>query len=538
MNRRLTLLLPALALAALLAGCFSFIKEDSAAQQDVIGPVRVTTTVCPYDLGQVGGVRGRGATARAAVQRLHEDDGANCLDHDEAYDQLEQLFPYSLIPRQVMVAYRVPEGTTAPETLTADVNVLRFEDVFNERSVRVAGGRVTAQRQHGEGAPEPVAQRVTFRRSASLESELPGFYEMLQGDATDKVALLGGGQKVVGYISDVVPGAIIDEFALHADFPLPAGPAEGQPYAGPFEHLSMVGNRWAWDDLYLPVRAGEDDPYDPFDPDRPVDCENIIEEDLTLCPLPHMGLEGNVADALGSTSTPTRDLRVVAQGDPVVVEQGGTATVPFTLRAAGEPSEEDFDLGADVSIQDGKATPRDATWKFPGTGEYEQPVTVQVPHYTEPGEYVVRLVADEAIQDRDSAAKIIVKAKPGAVQERAPQKLPPAPDNLYLRGGGVPFGYICVASPKDCADSSAELWVAPSAFGTRAVAAQAGQAELVRAGSVKFRAKKGKRVVAKIRLGRKAKRALKRGRTLRGLLVVRSGGKAVQTRGAVVRAKR
>lgn len=544
-RRRITLTTALVAIAALLAGCFSYIKEDSASQIDVMNPVRVTTTVCPSTLGFFGEgdviTRRRPDLARA----IFTDDPNECATHDEVYELVYGTGGELALPRQLLLAYRVPAGAEVSSTLGADVDVLRLEDVFDIRTVRYAKGRLTGSRLHDdvEGLPAPVRQHLRFHRTDELAPSMEAYYaEGFEAQEVDG-DLVGDGERLVTYVSDVVPGVITDEFKLSADFALPEN-EDGTPYAGPFEHETFMGMRVAFEDDLLParsaVRAEEEE--GPFDPDRPVVCPNDdIEESLTFCPIPHFDdAEADIADALEGITTETRDLRVFG-GAPVTVEAGQTATVPFTIKANGPASELTVGLGADVSIQDGKATTRDPVWHFPGTGEYEQPVTVQVPHYTEPGEYVVRLAAEKERVTRDAIATLIVTARPTPQQ---PQSGPPparTPDNLYLRGGGVPFGYICLAAPAQCANTYAELWLDPSAFGPRAVAAQVADAGLVRAGVTRFRAKKGKRVEAKVTLGRKARRALKRGRTLRGRLVIRSGGRtapAVQTRGVVIRVKR
>ena len=547
---RMTLIPVLVALAAVAAGCFSIIKDDSAEQVDVLNPVRVSTTVCPF--GGLDDLPLRSAGARRLVRAI-EDAGEDCATHDELYDIVfgggfEEAVLLT-IPRQLMLAYRVPEGSEPPSVIGAHADVLRMEDIFDLSAARVGENRITAPRLHDEydELPAPVEQHVTFRRADELAGSMPEYYDEyydLDGP------LVGDGEKLVTYVSEVVPGLIVDEFDVRADFGLPWN-EDGTPFSSPFQHETFLGMRIAFDEDLIPVyvrnraRAvvrAEDDW--PLDPSRPVVCGlDGPLSDLTLCPVPQLAVDHDINEVLGSTDTTTRDLRI-AGGGPVTVEQGQTASVPFTIRTAG-PAGDEVALGADVSIQDGVATPQDATWPFLATGEHQQLVDVQVPHYTEPGEYVVRLVASAGTQSRDGIATLIVTPRP--VQEVEQQVSPPpvvrTPDNLYFRKGRVRFGYICGVSAEACAKSVAELWVDPSAFGARANAAQSTEAGgLVKIATRKFSAKADQRVVRAFRLGRRARAALLGGRSLSGRLIIRSGADsaapAVQTRGVIVRIRR
>lgn len=543
-RRRLTLIPVLVALAALAAGCFSIIKDDSAEQVDVLNPVRVSTTVCPADM--FGGGPDRSLTARRLVRAL--DDSVDCATHDELYEIVFSAEEGVIltIPRQLMLAYRVPEGSEPPSVVGATVDVLRMEDVFDVTSARISGDRIAAPRLHDDydELPDPVEQHLTFRRADELAESMPQYYE-----ETYDTEVVGDGEKLVTYVSEVVPGLIVDEFGIEADFGLPWN-EDGTPFAGPFEHETFLGLRTAFDEDLIPVflrkrarAAVRADSDWPFDPNRPVVCSSELTlEDLTFCPAPHLPGDVDVEEALDATDTTTRDLRI-AGGAPVTVEQGQTATVPFTIRTAG-PAGDEVGLGADVSIQDGVATPRDATWPFQATGDHEQLVDVQVPHYTEPGEYVVRLVAAAGTQSRDGIATLIVTPRVQQVEQQvSPPPVVRTPDNLYYRKGRVRFGHICVVSAEACADSVAELWVDPSAFGARASAAESTEAGgLVKIATRKFSAKANERVVRAFRLGRRARAALLSGRNLAGRLIIRSGADsaapAVQTRGVIVRIRR
>jgi hypothetical protein len=513
-------MLPAAALALVLAGCFVLIRDDSSEQRSLIGSVRVDTSVCPalppfFVLN---------STTRAAVAKRGVFEELGCMDQEDIAAFIDDVGPEALIPRQVLLAYRVPSGADVPETLTSSVDLYAFDDFFTSN---LRARRLVA-------FPDPTTQTVTFRRSSSLEAELPAWLEEgnESADPEDQGVVLPGGSKLVGYISDVVAGQPAGDLDVEADFGLPAGPDEGQPYTGPFNHLTLAGVRAAFaDDVIL--RGGPPDPED-VDPARPVVCDPDIEDELTFCPVAGTG-EEPWGQVLEGTDLVTRDLRVVS-GQTVTVEQGQTANVPFAFRAAGPAGDQLLSLAADVSIQDGKATPVNQSWQFAGTGQYDQPVAVQVPHYTQPGQYLVRLVATVGDQTREATATLNVVAKTVLpVVETPDVPLPPA-DNLYYRNGGVRFGYLCPGSEEVCAETTAELFVDPVAYRTRAITV--GALELA-GWAEPFEAKPGRRVEGEVRVFRKARRALRAGRTLKGQLHIYNGGsKPVQVRRVLVRIKK
>jgi hypothetical protein len=172
-------------------------------------------------------------------------------------------------------------------------------------------------------------------------------------------------------------------------------------------------------------------------------------------------------------------------------------------------------------------------------------VTVEVPHYAEPGEYLVRLVGSNAGETREGLTKLIVTPKIVAAAQ-----LPPIPanepslrnpDNLYYRDGGVHFGYICVNEPSECRNSNVELWLDPTSLnrGPRAAMTVRDAWRMYElSGWKKFQAKNGTRIETEARAFQKARRALRAGRTLRGVMIVRSGNKPMQIRRVVIRIKR
>ena len=183
--RKLTGVLVAVGLAVTLGGCVVFVGPITGVQQDVIGKLRLTFTICASGFDDGGG---------------SGEDHPGCPDEGNGSPADNDTF-------QILLAFRVPAGTGTPDTLTADP----------------------------EPSP-PAGGPGTFSRS-------PGYSAELQ-----RVLPAPAGFVWVGYISapyahdngaDDVPA----QFAqVTADFDLPR-PANGGPFAGPFRIRPVVGFR-------------------------------------------------------------------------------------------------------------------------------------------------------------------------------------------------------------------------------------------------------------------------------------------------------
>ncbi len=199
---RTRLILLALAACAVLAlsGCVVLVAgTTTAAQQDVIGPVALSTVVCASDTS---------ATYHAGCQDGNAE-GADGNGNSDTESEDENLV------YQLLAGYRVPSGSQGPPSFAAD---------------------------------GPADTTLTFTRSASLTSEL------------ERLAPAGSGLRWIGYLSisfeydgdvDNLPAG--NQLGLAPAFTLPQGPG-GAPFQGPFVYRATIGMRVAQGDA--PVNCG------------------------------------------------------------------------------------------------------------------------------------------------------------------------------------------------------------------------------------------------------------------------------------------
>jgi hypothetical protein len=554
-------------LATALTGCFPLITEDSASQQDPMSDVRVQTAGCATPLlalliiGEAGGV---------------ESADDLCVDPQDAaefyYSDFSELnIP---LPGQALLSYRVPKGATAPEKLTVSSKVVHFTDWFEFLS-SPGGGGGTGTGTTGE-RPDPPALRdveITFTRSTQLDEHLPGHYARTNDDEPeddeDGVDILADDEQLVSYVSDVVPGAMVGEWKITTPFGLPSG---SRPYTGPFNHVSMAGWRAAIKPDLVP--EGEDvrrlraagilrgsGPFGGFfgdlDPERPVDCRFIAipnetevrramrgedpELDLTFCPMPELRInEGGQAVSVGNfkgTDTVTRDLGLRGSGE-TFVEQGRSATVPFSLVGAG-PAGGKLDITATVSPAIAGVGAIKHEIDFPGTGTHARSVEVKVPADAPARTYEVLLTASRDGHQRTAKAGLVVLPKPEAAIPAAPAgtraaSKPLSRETVYMdRQGFIRFR-------STCGTCAVDGLVPFGSVGATAKAAQAtGKHRLLRVARGTVRGKAGARTAVKVKLFPKAQRALRKGRRLTGVIVFRKGASGTpQVRKVVFRTRR
>jgi hypothetical protein len=191
--RRRVAPISALALAAALAlsGCVVFTGGVSGVQQDLIGKLRLTLTIC---------ASGRDDGPQPPPPDETEDH-PGCPDAGDSGQFADDG------TGQVMLGFRVPTGTGVPSTIAATP------------------------------APAPPASGpLTFRRNASYASELQRAFPA------------AAGFQWVGYMSD--PYAFSDgaddvpaqSAQVTVDLTLPRG-ADGGPFIGPFRVRPVVGAR-------------------------------------------------------------------------------------------------------------------------------------------------------------------------------------------------------------------------------------------------------------------------------------------------------
>jgi hypothetical protein len=213
------------------------------------------------------------------------------------------------------------------------------------------------------------------------------------------------------------------DWSAEADF-RPARGESGFPAPTSFGHAVLGGTRLAYPEaLYEGLN-----PSAPGVPDadrfglqlldsRPVDCQELREFPYTQ--LLGQSLEGLPEGVSGLPLLPTtlcgrqsgdatlalKDLR--GSGGVASAAPGGTATVPFTLRYAGEAGPT-FALSATSAVGGETATPSAPALTPAAAGFQDLAVTVAVPAGATPGDYAVTLTASVGGQVRKAVGTLIV----------------------------------------------------------------------------------------------------------------------------------
>ena len=330
MGRRRRLLLVVLGACALaLPGCV-VIRSQDASQLDTIGKVRLTTTLCASQQGESGTPAGC-------------DNGGNANQ--------KATSDSSTTETQLLVAYRVPAGTSGPATFT-------------------------------NTAAEPVTSaRLTFTRSESYEAEL------------DDVLPAGQGREWIGYLSEPFSyrytsgqswssQTVAQQVTIQPEFALPVGP-DGMPFKGPFAYRVIAGWRRSDKTQGAPPSTTSA---------RPVDCT----ADPTMA-----GSDTQCADAPAkaaiatSVEVATRDAGIVG-GPAITASHGTTARVPFSFRFFGTLSAstpQTFSLRASTTIPGATATASRNSVTVTGDSSTDVDVTAGVGDRVAPGDYTVTLSA-------------------------------------------------------------------------------------------------------------------------------------------------
>ena len=372
-ERLLALLLGACAL--LLPGCV-VIKSQDAAQLDSIGKIRLTTVLCASQQGRSG-------------SQCDDDGNANQNASNDS----------STTETQLLLAYRVPAGTTAPATF-ANTDT--------------------------QPATAPAAS-LTFTRSPSYEDEL------------DEVLPPPAGQEWVGYLSSPFkytydtglqwgsqPTA--QQITVQPQLTLPVG-ADGAPFKGPFAYRAIAG--WRRSNTGASAPAGTTS-------SRPVRC---TADPTTAGSATDTECADSPAKATIATNLElaTRDAGIVG-GPAVTASHGTTARVPFSFRFAGTLSAQtplSFSLTAGTTLPGATATPSRGSVTVTGDSSTDVDVTVPVGDRVAPGDYVVSLTATLPNGQQRTQQRVITVAGP-------PVAATPPSIN------GDPFaGALLTASPGD-----------------------------------------------------------------------------------------
>lgn len=400
--RRICLALAALAAAVAMTGCAS-IKSQTAAQQDVIGPVQLTTEFCAPAFGKPN-VAPPARTVAAPVE-----GGANPGACESAGD-VSAMFDTG----QFLVAYLVPDGITLPASLSATLS--------------------------GTPAPvdsAPLAGTPAGGRSASLTFTQDAGQKYAAAAAAQDGALPG--THWVSYVSDVTsitsaPDPL--DVSLPVPVPLPK-PADGSPYEGPLAVKTQLGDR------IVDTAEGS-----PLSADRPIDCtESLLDNKLrTISPAVLRArtaravlaaLRRHGARAHGAVAKPPFDTTVCFDGDAQATSAatndlgilpgtpaasglpGTTVAVPFNAEWAGQANEAaNFTLTAATNLAGATATPVNGTLIPPAGGDTTpsttpETVNVTIPANAAPGSYTATLTASLANgQTRSGTATFMVGTPP------------------------------------------------------------------------------------------------------------------------------
>ena len=482
MTRRLPIIAALALVAALFSGCIG-IRSDEAEQVDLIGDdVRITTFVCPDDNG---GDRVRGD------DEDDEEDGCTTDDRD----------PFDV--DQVLIAYRVPEDTSGPDKI--------------EGTVRTGDDEGTELRR----------ATVEFNRSGSYEAQL----EEQDDDDGDQFAEYGKrNTKWIGYVSQELPSDAVGELKVTA--PLEAA------RRGAFEHLTVVGYRTVFSfgggdrlsdarherlmrendvsrsEVETAVRSARGGSFPDGDADRPVDCD---EEGI-----PFRGIFGgdfteteciSDPDVPETTTTHLRELTIT--GGEGFATAGSTATVPFVLSTTDSPVDTHaIKLTADGGLPGATVTPQWPTTDLP-LGDAPRPVDVQVPADAAPGTYPVTLTAKTGDQTRQAIGNVVVVPQPVETAEASTQR-----QQLFMNADGtVSFQWSC---PPLCGNLRAALLSSKQGIAPTANTAQVSKPRLLRIAAARFRGQAGRSGTVRMKLFPKARRAVRRGRTVKAMVVVRN----------------
>jgi hypothetical protein len=358
---------PLLATAGLAAalgasGCIQITDEDTD-QDQIIGDVVVTTYQC-VDNPIFSGVRGDKSDSCDAVGDFGVIIGLpGGLPGPLSAEQKQQLAAERRADArrvvrggadedvQLLLAYRIPTTSKAPESFTAT-------------------GTADNVGRPSRGSAGEANRTTTYRASSSYAAELE------EREPTDE------DMKWVGYISDreTADDGEVPRWSSKVRFTLPATEA-GQPYRGPFPYSTVVGYR--------------DSETINGDEDREVVCQS---SDNTTCIADSSPDEESSEENRGSGPLPlgeiaTRDLAIINQAGPVNITAGQGGDVPFIVRYAGVQSPVPFNLAATTSLGGATAAPAFAT--FPATTNQENvlQVRVNVPATAPGGLQTVELVA-------------------------------------------------------------------------------------------------------------------------------------------------
>jgi len=313
------------ALALLSTGCISIKSGETVVTQRAPGVATLGAAFCISDYDQ-----DHYTTCHAGnVEQVDSRTGGTNTDGDD-FDN-----PINV---QLLVAFRVPDGTTAPPSFQNDT------------------------------------LSTTFNFSQSYTNGLTTNYPP------------AAGEHWVGYISgfkdslDPATKVADRDFAVHAEFGLPAA-ADGGPFAGPLKYRLTAGLREVADS----TQSGD-----------PVACDGTGNH-ATICadtPFNTPPTSGAPGVFPANLQKAVSDFGVLA-GSKATAGQGGTATVSFPVKYldGGGLGAKTLTLTASTTLPGGSATPGATSMQVQPGGTHTMNVNVAVPAAAALGDYKVTLTA-------------------------------------------------------------------------------------------------------------------------------------------------
>ena len=313
------------ALALLSTGCISIKSGQTVVTQRAPGVATLGATFCISDYDQSHYDTCNPSNVEEVDSR---GPGAN-TDGDDFSSPLNF---------QMLVAFRVPDGVTAPASFPSD------------------------------------AQDTTFTFSQSYTNGLTAAYPRVPGEHW------------VGYISgfknNLDPANDPDDrgFAVHAEFGLPPA-ADGGPFPGPLKYRIAAGLRA----LNSSSESG-----------NPVACDGSGTLPTICADAPANTPATSTSPGIfpADLQKPVSDFGVLA-GSQATAGQGGVATVSFPVKYAdgGGLGAKTLAMTASTTLPGGSATPGATTMQVQPNGTQTMNVNVAVPAAAALGDYKVTLTA-------------------------------------------------------------------------------------------------------------------------------------------------
>lgn len=350
MRRRLAALAGLLASALALGGCVS-IQAISSGQQDIVGKLRLTLTVCASGMNDLAGPN---------------EDHPDCPDMGNSGLWAFEGAGGASAPAQVLLGLRLPVDAVPPETVTATP----------------------------EPAP-PATGTITLRPSSTYEAELQA------------AVPAPAGFRWAGYLSDPYDftdgpqGTSAQRAQVAIDIDLPR-PSDGAPFVGPLSLRPVVGARLVEPDkpASRPVECGAS----PFDTWPSGFAGDTICIDSPLA---------TSADQIAANfDFPTRDFGIVSGN--ATASPGQTVSLPFGVRGVGAlPAGLTASLAASTTLPGAGAAPSLSSAPLSNGSDTRVTVPVAIPADAAAGAYEVVLIGRlENGQERSGVAQLTVRARP------------------------------------------------------------------------------------------------------------------------------